>query len=153
MGSKLFTAGLVLALGAGCAFSAIAQVKPEVLVDQRIAAMRLQGKYLFPLVPMAQGKAPYDAAMVARNAGYLDVLIRLAWDGFDPGTQGVKSRALPEIYAEPAKFKAAQETMFTEMNKFVAAARSSNEANAKAGIGDVLKACNGCHDTFRQKAQ
>ena len=153
MPSKLFTSGLVLALGAGCVGSALAQVKPEVLVDQRISAMRLQGKYLFPLVPMAQGKVPYDAAIVARNAGYLDVLIRLAWDGFDPGTQGVKSRALPEIYAEPAKFKAAQETMFTEMNKFVAAAKSGNEANTKAGIGDVLKACNGCHDTFRQKAQ
>ena len=80
------------------------------------------------------------------------MLIRLAWDGFDPSTQGVKSRALPEIYAQPAKFKAAQETMFTEMNKFVAAAKSGNEANTKAAIGDVLKACNGCHDTFRQKA-
>ena len=152
MRSKLLTTGLVLALGAGFACSASAQVKPEVLVDQRIAAMRLQGKYLFPLVPMAQGRAPYDAAIVARNAGYLDVLIRLAWDGFDPSTQGVKSRALPEIYSDPAKFKAAQETMFTEMNKFVAVARSGNEANTKTAIGDVVKACNGCHDTFRQKA-
>jgi len=43
--------------------------------------------------------------------------------------------------------------MFTEMNKFVAAAKSGNEANTKAAIGDVLKACNDCHDTFRQKAQ
>ena len=95
MRRMLTMAGLALVLGAGCALNASAQVKPEVLVDQRIAAMRLQGKYLFPLVPMAQGKVPYDAAIVARNAGYLDVLIRLAWDGFDPGTQGVKSRTLP----------------------------------------------------------
>jgi cytochrome c556 len=153
MRNRFFTAGLALALGAGYACSALAQVKPEVLVEQRIAAMRLQGKYLFPLVPMAQGRVPYDAAIVARNAGYLDVLIRLAWDGFDPSTQGVKSRALPEIYAEPAKFKAAQETVFAEMNKFVAAAKSGNEANTKAAIGDVVKACNGCHDTFRQKTQ
>jgi cytochrome c556 len=153
MRNRLFKAGLALALGAGFACSALAQVKPEVLVEQRIAAMRLQGKYLFPLVPMAQGRVPYDAAIVARNAGYLDVLIRLAWDGFDPSTQGVKSRALPEIYAEPAKFKAAQETVFAEMNKFVAAAKSGNEANTKAAIGDVVKACNGCHDSFRQKAQ
>ena len=127
-----------VALVAGCACNAVAQVKPEVLVDQRISAMRLQGKYLFPLVPMAQGKVPWDAAIVARNAGYLDVLIKLAWDGFDPSTQGVKSRALPEIYAQPAKFKAAQETMFTEMNKFVAAAKSGNEASTKAAIGEVV---------------
>lgn len=151
MHRQLTKAGLALVFGAGCALNAFAQVKPEVLVDQRIAAMRLQGKYLFPLVPMAQGKVPYDAAIVARNAGYLDVLIRLAWDGFDPSTQGVKSRALPEIYMEPAKFKAAQETMFAEMNKFVAAAKSGNEANTKAAIGDVVKACNGCHDSFRQR--
>ena len=153
MRSKLVTAGVVLALGAGYACNAMAQVRPEVLVDQRVAAMRLQGKYLFPLVPMAQGKVPYDAAIVARNAGYLDVLIKLAWDGFDPSTKDVKSRALPEIYSDPAKFKAAQETMFAEMTKFVAAARSGNEANTKVAIGDTLKACNACHDAFRQKAQ
>jgi cytochrome c556 len=150
---QLLKSVLVVALGAGSACNAFAQAKPEVLVDQRIAAMRLQGKYLFPLVAMAQGKAPYDAAIVARNAGYLDVLIRLAWDGFAPGTQGVKSRALPEIYSDPAKFKAAQDTMFAETDKFVAAAKSGNEASTKAAIGDVLKACNGCHDTFRQRAQ
>jgi len=151
MRRKFVMAGLALALGAGCAFNASAQVKPETLVDQRVAAMRLQGKYLFPLVPMAQGKVPYDAAIVARNAGYLDVLIKLAWDGFDPSTQGVKSRALPEIYTEPAKFKAAQETMFAEMTKFVATVKTGNEANTKAAIGDVVKACSSCHDTFRQR--
>jgi cytochrome c556 len=151
MRKNLFMAGLAVIIGAGWTLNAAAQVKPETLVDQRIAAMRLQGKYLFPLVPMAQGKVPYDAAIVARNAGYLDVLIRLAWDGFDPSTQGVKSRTLPEVYTEPAKFKAAQETMFAETNKFVAAAKSGNEANTKAAINDMVKACNGCHDTFRQR--
>ena len=48
---------------------------------------------------------------------------------------------------------AARETMFAETNKFVTAARSGNEANSKAAIGDMVKACNGCHDTFRQTAQ
>ena len=146
-------AGAVLAFGAGCACNAIAQVKPEVLVDQRLAAMRLQGKYLYSLVPMAQGRVPYDAAIVARNAGYLDVLIRMAWDGFDPSTQGIKSRALPEIYSDSAKFKAAQETMFAEMTKFVATVKAGNEANTKTAITDLNKACNGCHDTFRQRPQ
>ena len=151
MRRQLITAGLALIVGAGWALNASAQVKPETLVDQRVAAMRLQGKYLGPLVAMAQGKAPYDAAIVARNAGYLDVLIRLAWDGFDPSTQGVKSRTLPETYTDPAKFKAAQDTMFAETNKFVAAAKSGNEANTKVAINDMVKACNGCHDNFRQR--
>ena len=148
---KLLGAALALALGSGYALDALAQVKPEVLVDQRQAAMRLQGKYLYSLMPMAQGRIPYDAAIVARNAGYLDVLIRMAWDGFDPSTQGLKTRALPEIYSDSAKFKSAQETMFAEMTKFVATVKTGNEANIKTAIVDLNKACNGCHDTFRQR--
>jgi cytochrome c556 len=41
--------------------------------------------------------------------------------------------------------------MFAETNKFVAAAKSGNETNTKAAINDMLKACNGCHDDFRQR--
>ena len=151
MRSKLLTTGLALAVGAGCACSAFAQVKPETLVDQRLAAMRLQGKYLYPLIPMAQGRVPYDASVVTRNAGYLDVLIRMAWDGFDPVTKDVKSRALPEVYSDPAKFKAAIDQMYAEMSKFQATVKTGNEANIKTAIVDLNKTCNSCHDTFRQK--
>ena len=101
----------------------------------------------------AIARVSYDAAIVARNAGYLDVLIRMAWDGFDPVTKDVKSRALPEIYSDSAKFKAAQDTMFAAMTKFQATVKAGNEANTKAAIVDLPKACNGCHDTFRQQAQ
>ncbi len=153
MHRSFFTVGLAIALGAACAQHAAAQVKPEVLVDQRLAAMRLQGKYLYSIVPMAQGRIPYDASIVARNAGYLEVLIKMAWDGFDPSTQGVKSRALPEIYSDPAKWKAAQDTMMNEMAKFTATVKSGNEANIKTAITDLNKACNGCHDSFRQRPQ
>jgi cytochrome c556 len=153
MPKKTRFAALALVLAGGCAFNAAAQVKPETLVDQRVAAMRLQGKYFFPLYAMAQGRTPYDAAIVARNAGYLDVLIKLAWDGFEPKTQDVKSRALPVIYSEPAKFKAAQDKMFAAMDKLVAAAKSGNEANVKAAVMDAGNACNDCHDTFRLKQQ
>ena len=153
MRSKLFTGGLVLAIGVGYATGALAQVKPETLVDQRIAAMRLQGKYLYPLIPMAQGRIPYDAALVTRNAGYLDVLIKMPWDGFDPSTKDVKSRALPEVYADPAKYKAAIDHMYAEMSKFQSTVKTGNEANIKTAIVDLNKACNSCHDTFRQKPQ
>jgi cytochrome c556 len=151
MRSKLITGGLVLAVGVGCANGAMAQAKPETLVQQRVSAMRLQGKYLYSLIPMAQGRVPYDAAIVSRNAGYLDVLIRMPWDGFDPSTKDVKSGALPEVYADPAKFKSAIDQMYAEMSKFQATVKTGNEANIKTAIIDLNKVCNSCHDTFRQK--
>ena len=153
MRSKLVTGGLVLAIGAGYACGALAQAKPETLVDQRVAAMRLQGKYFGPLVGMAQGRVPYDANIAARNAGYLEVLAKMPWDGFEPSTKDLKTRALPEVYSDPAKFKAAQDSFNAEVGKLVAATKAGNEANVKAAVLDVNKACGTCHDSFRAKAQ
>ena len=151
MNKKLLAAGLALALGAGFSLNAVAQVKPEILVKQRQAAMTLQGKYFGPLGGMAQGKVPYDANVVARNVGYLAVLSKLPWDGFNASTQGEKSAALPEIWKDAAGFKAAQDKLESEVGKLVAATKGGNEAAIKAAIGDVGKSCGGCHEKFREK--
>ena len=151
MNRKLLAACLALALGAGFSLNAAAQAKPEVLVKQRQAAMTLQGKYFGPLGAMAQGKAPYDAAVVARNAGYLEVLTKLPWDGFAASTQDLKSAALPEVWKDGAGFKAAQDKLQDEVGKLVAATKGGNEAAIKAQLGAVGKSCGGCHEKFRQK--
>ena len=135
-GASFITAGLALAVGAGFACSAIAQVKPETLVDQRVAAMRLQGKYLYPLIPMAQGRVPYDANIVARNAGYLDVLIKMPWDGFDPVDQGREEpRAAGDLLGS-GEIQSRAGQMSAEMSKFQAPTKTGNEANIKTAIVD-----------------
>ena len=151
MRKMLLAAGLAAALGTGYTVSALAQVKPETLVKQRQSAMTLVGKYWGPLGGMAAGRVPFDANIVARNAGYLEVLSKLPWDGFDASTQDVKSAALPEVWKDGAKFKAAQDTMQSEIGKLAAVAKGGNEAAIKAALGDTGKTCGGCHNTFRQK--
>jgi cytochrome c556 len=143
-----------LGIAAMVAFDAAAQVKPEILIKQRQAAMTLQGKYFGPLAAMAQGKAPYNATVVQRNAGFLGNLSRMPWDGFDPSTKDVKdvkTAALPAVFSEPAKFKEAAERLESETSKLYEMSRSGDEASVKAQIGAVGKACGGCHETFRQK--
>jgi len=144
---------LALAVGAGCPLAAYSQAKPETLVKQRQSAMVLQGKYFGPIAGMASGKVPYDQAVVVRNTGYLDVLNRMPWDGFTPATKDEKTRALPAVFAETAKFKEAQDRFQAEVTKLVAVSKSGDEASVKAQIGAVGKSCAGCHDNFRQKAQ
>jgi cytochrome c556 len=149
---NIVAAAAAFALSTSYSLTAFSQAKPETLVEQRQAAMTLQAKYLFPLVPMAQGRVPFDAATVARNAAYLDVLIKMPWDGFVPSTEGVKNtRALPAIYKDEAKFKAAQERTQAEVSKLVVVSKSGNEANIKAQITQTVNACNSCHDSFRAK--
>jgi cytochrome c556 len=152
MNRKLIATSLAFAVSAGAAGTVFAQVKPEQLVKQRQAKMTLQGKYLGPLVGMLKGTVPYDANVVARNAGYLDALSKMAWDGFDESTKGVKSVALPAIWTDAAKFKQAQGQSETATAALVTASKSGDEAKVKAAIGDVGKACGSCHDNFREKS-
>jgi cytochrome c556 len=149
MKRKLAAVALAAVLGAGAA-TAFAQVKPEVLVKQRQSAMTLQGKYIGPLVGMVKGSVPFDATVAARNAAFLDALTQMAWDGFPESTKGEKSRALPAIWTDGAKFKQYQDQLRTSVGTLVTATKGGNEGAVKAAVGDILKACNGCHDAFRQ---
>lgn len=153
MSRKMFAtlagASLAALLAAQGAF---AQAKPEVLVKQRQAAMTLLGKYFGPMAAMAQGKAPYNAAVVQRNAGFVDNLSRMPWDGFDASTRSVSgTRALPAVFENAAKFKDAGARAENEAAKLVAVAKSGDEAAVKAQIGALGKTCGGCHDDFREK--
>ena len=152
MKKSVVAAAVVVALGAvgGAAF---AQVKPDVLVKQRQSAMTLIGKYFGPLGGMAQGKVPFDAKIVQRNAGYLDALSEMPWDGFDPSTKGEKSRALPALYEQPDKVKEGVQRFQSEIDKLQQVAKGGDEGAIKAQIGAVGKACANCHDNFREKQQ
>ena len=151
MNKKIFSIGLALLLSAGYSLTAYSQAKPETLVKQRQAAMTLQGKYWGPLGGMAQGKVPYDATVVARNAGFLDALSKMPWDGFTPSTKDVKSAALPAVFTDTAKFKEAQDRMQSEVSKLVAVSKGGDEAAVKAQLAATGKTCGGCHETFREK--
>jgi cytochrome c556 len=151
MNKKLLSAAFAFAIGAACSLPAYSQVKPDVLVKQRQSAMTLQGKYFGPMAGMAQGKIPYDAAVVTRNAGYLEVLTKMAWDGFAPSTKGEKSAVLPVVFSEPAKFKEASDRLQAETAKLAQVSKSGDEAAVKAQINAVGKVCGSCHDDFREK--
>jgi cytochrome c556 len=149
MRKALIATGAVLALAAP--LSVFAQAKPEQLVKQRQAAMTLQGKYLGPIAAMVQGKIPYNADVVARNATYLENLSQMPWDGFNESTKDVKSAALPAVWSEPSKFQEAADRLQAETVKLATVARAKDEAGVNAQFGAVGKACGACHDNFRQK--
>ncbi len=151
MKTKAILAGLGLVIGATYGSAALAQAKPDVLVKQRQAAMTLQGKYFGPLAGMASGKVPYNAEVVARNAAYLDALIRMPWDGFTENTKDEKTRALPAVYTDAAKFKEASDRAQSAVSQLVKVSKGGDEATVKTAINDVNKACGGCHESFRAK--
>jgi len=151
MKRKLLAAIVATSAASLFMLEAAAQAKPEVLVKQRKAAMTLQGKYLGPMGAMAQGKIPYNASVVQRNAGFLEALSKMPWDGFDPSTKGEKSAALPAVWDKPDEFKKAAERFENEAAKLAQVSKGGDEAAVKAQIGATAKSCGGCHETFREK--
>jgi cytochrome c556 len=150
MQSRLkLVAGLMLA---GIAVSAQAQTKPETAIEYRQGIFRAQLWNVLPMAAMVQGKAPYDQAAFLLRAQRLDQLSRMAWDGFGPGTdKGAPTKAKPDVWSNPARFKQAAEAFQAETPKLVAAAQSGNMDQIKAAFGAVTKSCDNCHDTFRSK--
>lgn len=150
MKKTVIAVAATLALGA-VGGAALAQVKPDVLVKQRQAGMTLIGKYFGPLGGMAQGKVPFNAQVVQRNADYLVVLSQLPWDGFDPSTANEKSRAKPELFKETQKVKELIDRLQGEVKKLQSVSKGGDEGAIKAQIGAVGKACGACHDAYREK--
>lgn len=148
---RIAATAVTLLAGATLALNAHAQPKPEDLVKQRKAALTMVGKYFGPIGGMVQGRVPYDAKIVARNAAYLEVLSAMPWDGFAASTEGVKdTRAKPEIYKEKAKFDQAAMDMQSALAKLNVAAKSGDQNAVKAAFGDTGKTCKACHDAYRK---
>ncbi|HEX2827877.1 MAG TPA: cytochrome c [Burkholderiales bacterium] len=151
MNKRLTTLVFAAVAGTAVTLPAFGQAKPDTLVKQRQSAMVLQGKYFGPLNLMAQGKIPYNQQVVVRNAAYLDALSKMPWDGFTDNTKGEKSRALPAVFSDSAKFKQAYERFESETSKLAQVSRSGDEASVKSQIAAVDKACSACHDDFRER--
>jgi cytochrome c556 len=147
MKNKLLSAGIGMILSAGFVVEALAQ-SPAAHVRQRQAAMVLQAKYFGQMNP----KVAYDQAAFARAAANLEALSRMPWDNFVEATKGEKSRTLPAVYAEAAKFKSSQDSFQTAVDRLVAATKSGPEQTVRAAWGDVNKTCAACHDSFRGPA-
>lgn len=151
MRKVLGAAAVALALS-GMAGVAAAQQKPDVLVKQRQSAMTLIGKYWGPIAGMASGKvSPYNADVVSRNATYLENLAQMPWDGFHESTKGEKSRALPAIWEQKAKFDELAQRLQSETAKLGQVARAKDEAGVKQQYAAVGKVCGACHESFREK--
>lgn len=125
--------------------------KPEDAIKYRQSALFVMAQHFGRIGAMVNGKAPYDAKAAADSAEIVSTMSRLPWHAFGPGTdKGRETRAKPEIWAEQAKFKDAQERLMGETSKLVVAARTSSLDNLKPAFQATGGACKNCHDSFRK---
>ena len=71
------------------------------------------------------------------------------WFAKGTGPEAGKTRALPEIWAKPGDFTAAQKMFSDRAPKLLAAVRAKDQAGVQAAFKEVGGACKNCHDNFR----
>lgn len=144
----------ILVLAAGClsvAGSAFAQfAKPEDAIKYRKSALFVMQQNFGRLGAMAAGRVPFDAKVAAESAANAEFMAHLPWAAFGEGTDKGDTRAKPEIWKEPAKFKELADKMQAEMSKLAVAAKAGNMDGIKAGTGAVGGSCKACHDAYRK---
>ena len=149
-----FVAPVVMAAAAAVlSFPASAQfAKAEDAIKYRQGALFVMGQHFGRIGAMANGRLPYDAKAAAENAEVVAAMAKLPWAGFGPGSeQGATTRAKPEIWLEPAKFKEHQDKLVAETGKLLAAAKTNSLDNLKAQFGPTAGACKSCHDDYRKQ--
>jgi cytochrome c556 len=140
-------------LVAGVMAIAYAQdIKPDRSIKYRQGALTTMSWQFGMLGAMVKGERPYNKDEAIKRASYVAELSKLPWEGFGPGTdQGAPTKAKPEVWKEPAKFKDLQDKLMAETAKLEMVAKTGDEAAFKAQVGATGKACGNCHDDFRAK--
>lgn len=142
------------AIATGIAGATLAQQKPEEVIKYRKSVMTIQSWHMRPMAAMVKEQRPYDAEVFAYNAQVIGQTARMKAEAFAPGTDkatDAETRAKPEIWSEPEKFKQALERFQAEAIKLVEASKVGTLDAVRPAFGGVAKACGACHDTFRTK--
>lgn len=130
---------------------AVAQfAKPEDAIKYRKSAMFVMQQNFSRVGAMANGRVPFDAKVVAESAVIAEYMSKLPWAGFVEGSDKGDTRAKPEIWKEPSKFKESSEKLQAEMSKLAVAAKSGNLDSIKTAVRATGGACKGCHDAFQK---
>lgn len=143
---------VALACAVGWVGTAYAQFsKPERAVEYRQAAFTLMNNHMGRISQAVQGKVPFDKDAVLRSAEIIEIVGKLPYEAFGPGTDLMESKAKPAIWKEEAKFKQLAADMQAETVKLTAAAKTGNLDNVRAQFRATAKSCDACHDAYREK--
>ncbi|MBS0319764.1 MAG: cytochrome c [Proteobacteria bacterium] len=135
------------------AHPAVAQdVKPDRAIKYRQSVLRAMDYNMDILEAMVKGETPPNKEVAAQSALFVEQLSHMPWSGFGPGTdQGAPTKARPEIWKDPEKFKSLQNDLMAATAKLAASAKSGDVAQWKGDFSAVADACRNCHRSFRAR--
>jgi len=152
MNLKFKLSAICLAASMCVSLAAHAQfAKVEDAIEYRQASLSVLGTHFGRIGAVVKGTQAYDKAAVENDAAIVEMLSKLPWSAFPAGSTSADSKAKPEIWTQPEKFKSAADKMQAEVVKLSAAAKSGDLNAIKAAFGSTGKSCKACHEDFKSK--
>jgi len=148
---KRITLAFAASLLVGVAGVALAADEPENMIKYRQAVMTAIGGHTGAIAGVVKGEVSFVGHVEAHARGINDMsklITQLFPEGTDNGTYK-DTRALPDIWADKAKFEAAAQTLQDESAKLIEVAQGGDVGAIGAQLQNVGKACGGCHKPFR----
>ena len=149
--SKIFVGVAVATAFSAAAHAQSPFARPEDAIKYRQSALFIMGQHFGRIGAVVKGERPYNKDEVVHNAAIAEQMSTLHWEAFVPGTDKGNTRARPEIWSDPAKFKSAAEKMEQQMSKLAQVTKGGELGAIKTQFGETGKACKACHDEFRKK--
>lgn len=124
---------------------------PADVVASRIAGLRELGAAYKNVNDQLKSGTP-QMFLVQLSARQIREKSRDQYGWFPAGSgpqPGIKTRAKPDIWAQPAQFKAAQDAFAAQANAFYQAAASGDAARIGTQARQLGQSCAACHRQFR----
>ncbi len=123
--------------------------KAEQAIKHRRAAFTLMSTYFSRLLQTVDGDRPFDAKQVAADAKTVEMLSRLPWEGFAPGTERGETRAKDDIWLEEDRFKQLAQDLQRQTIELSRVAAGGDLVQLKKAFTQTRDVCNACHKSFR----
>jgi cytochrome c556 len=141
-----YRTAMVVALGLAAPAVLAADVAPP-----RVASLRELGAAFKNVNDELKSGTP-QIYIIQLSARQIRDVAKLQYGWFPAGSgpaPGRKTAAKPEIWTQPAKFKAAQDAFAAEAAGFMKVAQGGNVGAIKVAAKSLGQTCGGCHRPFR----
>ena len=140
-------AGLLVA--AALPAVAVPDVAPEKAIKARQSAYYLMGQQMARINATVKGDLPFDKPSLGLSADALEVMSKLVADQFPAGSEQGNTKAKPELWKEPAKFRQLMQASQAETAKLKVAVHGGDLDAIKAAYGATSRSCKACHDSYK----
>ena len=153
MKSKFLAPSLFVVLSSAGIALAQEDFDPEPIIEGRQAALRDVGAAFKNINDELKRSQP-SLGVIRQYANQIDDFAKQQKFWFPPGTgpeTEIEMKAKPEIWKQPAEFKAGQAAMSENAAKLAKVAAGQDLAAIKAQVQALGRTCKSCHDKYREE--